>query len=230
MRHLAFLALVLSATWLGGSNPARGQGEVYDPVPPRGSAYLRIVNGLDVELTANPDFLPQQRLGTAPAQRIMAYTVVPNVANRTLNVTLQDGRRRGSASLRIDEGSFVTLLIHTGPNGTLEAARIVDVADFNRARARIAFYNAMPDCPAAVLALQPSGPVIFDAVPRLESRARSVNPVTADVQARCAERAAPEFTLQSLEAGGMYSVWLMRGQGTALSAFVTRDVTAVWRP
>lgn len=230
MRSWTSLALVLCALSVGGAGPALAQGEVYDPLPPRGSAYLRIVNGLDVEVTAFPDFLPQQRLGTAPAQRVMAYTVVPNVANRTLSMTLQDGRRRGAVSVHVEEGSFVTLLVHAGPNGTLEAARISDVADFNRARARMAFYNGVPDCPAAALALHPSGPVIFDAVPRLGSRARSVNPVSAEVQARCGESAAPAFTLQSLEAGGMYSIWLIRGQGSSLTAFVTRDVTAVWRP
>ena len=211
------------------TNTAWAQGQVYDPVPPRGSAYVRLVNVLPGEVTARPDFLPQQRLGTAPAQRVMAFTAVENVANRQLRLEFQEGGRRGQATLRIEPGSFVTVLLHSGASGSLSATPVVDVADFNRARSRLAFYNAMPDCPAAALTINPAGPAIFDAVPSLGTRARSVNPVAAEIRGQCGDRASAPFALEGLEAGGMYSVWLISGTPVP-TAFLTRDTTAVYRP
>ncbi len=222
---------LLLAAWLslGLAGAAWAQGQVYDPVPPRGSAYLRLVNVLPGEVTARPDFLPQQRLGTAPAQRVMAFTAVENVANRNLRLEFQEGARRGQASFRIEPGSFVTVLLHATADGALAATPVVDTADFNRARARLAFYNAMPDCAAATLAIHPGGPAVFEAVPSLATRARSVNPVAAQIRGTCGERASAPFALEGLEAGGMYSIWLISG-GAQPAAFLTRDTTAVWRP
>lgn len=225
----ALLALAAGlAIGASPAGPALAQGQVYDPVPPRGSAYVRLVNVLPGEVQARPDFLPQQRLGTAPAQRVMAFTTVENVANRQLRLEFQEGQRRGQATLRVEPGSFVTVLLHAAPGGGLAATPIVDAADFNRARARLAFYNAMPDCPSAGLAIQPSGPAVFEGVPSLATRARSVNPVAAEIRATCGDRGSAPFALEGLEAGGMYSIWMI--SGAQPQAFMTRDTTAVWRP
>ena len=223
--------MTLGAIFLawGATSSARAQGQVYDPVPPRGSAYVRLVNVLPGEVTARPDFLPQQRLGIAPAQRVMAFTAVENVANRQLRLEFQEGGRRGQATLRVEAGSFVTVLLHAGGSGTLTATAVVDAPDFNRARARLAFYNAMPDCPAAALTINPAGPALFEGVPSLTTRARSVNPVAADLRGQCGERASAPFALEGLEAGGMFSIWLISGTA-APTAFLTRDTTAVYRP
>lgn len=219
------LRAALTAVLLAAAPAAAwAQSQVYDPVPPRGSAYLRLVNGLGGEVQARPDFLPAQRLGTAPEQRVMAYTAVENVAGRALRLEFQEGQLRGSATLRVEPGSFNTVLLHRTAEG-IAATAVVDTADFNQTRARLAFYNALPDCPAATLALLPAGSPIFEGVPALGTRARSVNPVTAQVRAACGDRAAAPIALQGLEAGGMYSIWLM-GAGSDVSGFITRDTTA----
>jgi len=225
------LFTALGATFLAWTiaTNAWAQGQVYDPVPPRGSAYVRLVNVLPGEVTARPDFLPQQRLGTAPEQRVMAFTTVENVANRQLRLEFQEGGRRGQATLLVEPGSFVTVLLHAGASGGLTATPVVDVADFNRARARLAFYNAMPDCPVAALLINPAGPAVFEGVPSLTARARSVNPVAAEIRGQCGERASAPFALEGLEAGGMYSIWLITGAAAPM-AFLTRDTTAVYRP
>lgn len=222
----AFFAWTVSTT---ASTTASAQGEVYDPLPPRGSAYVRLVNVLPGEVMARPNFLPEQRLGTAPTQRVMAFTTVENVATRQLRLEFQEGSRRGQATLRVEPGSFVTVLLHAGANGALTATPVVDLADFNRARARLAFYNAMPDCAAAALMITPAGPAIFEGVASLTTRARSVNPVAAEIRGQCGDRASAPFALEGMEAGGMYSVWLMSG-AAGPTAFLTRDVTAVYRP
>ncbi len=221
------LALIVLAVL--GAQEARAQGEVYEPAPPAGSAYVRLVNGVEGEVQARPDFLPQQRLGTAVTDRVMAYTVVENAANRQLRLEFQEGQRAGQVSFRVAPGSFTTVLVHRAAGGGIAAAVITDTADFNRARAKIAFYNGLADCPTAALTLLPSGPAIFEGVAALQARARSVNPVRAQVQASCGPRQTTPIDLAGLEAGGMYSIWLIGGGGN-VGAFLTRDTTARYRP
>lgn len=222
MTRRALLACVsaLAPAW------AFAQGQVYEPAPPRGSAFVRFANTLPAAVQLRPDFLPAFGLGTQPAQRIGAYTVVENVANRTLRVEIAEGARRGQGSFRASPDSFVTVLVHRGPDGNPAIATVVEETDFNRARARLAFYNALPDCPAGALQLLPGGQAVLAEVPTLAGRARSVNPVTAEVRAACGARVSAAFTLQGLEPGGMYSVWMIPGATGAPEAFMTRDVTA----
>jgi hypothetical protein len=223
-RLLALLAALAFAPPV--AQEALAQGQVYEPAPPRGSAFVRIVNTLPAAIQLRPDFLPAQNLGTQPAQRVMAYTVVENVANRTLRLEVTEGQRRGQGSFRAAPDGFVTVLVHRGADGNPAITAVAEDTDFNRARARLALYNVLPDCPSGALQLQPGGQAVVGEVPALGARARSVNPVTAEVRAACGARASANFPLQGLEAGGMYSVWMLPGSGAALDAFLTRDATA----
>ncbi len=229
-RALLTLLLGLGLAPAQAPTPAWAQAQVYEPAPPPGSAFVRIVNTLPSEIALRPDFLPPQRLGVAlPHQRVTAYNVVENAAGRSLRLEVTEGTRRATATLTAAPGSFVTVLVHRGAGGNPAITPLAENTDFNRARARIAFYNTLPDCPAAGLVLLPGGQAVFAEVPALQGRARSVNPVAAQVRATCGARVAPDFALQGLEAGGMYSVWLMPGPGAAPLAFVLRDSTAPFR-
>jgi hypothetical protein len=207
-----------------------GQSQVYDPQPPPGSAYLRFANALGGEVSLHPDTLAALRLDTAPAQRVSPYMVVQNVAGRDLVLQVSAGQAAGRVTLRAEPGSYVTVVLHRAADGGIAGTPVVDQADFNRARARLSFYNAAPDCPDATLAIEPSGPVIFDKVAPGTAKSRSVNPVSAQLRASCGGEAAAPFALEGLEAGGMYSIWLMRPEGGQPVAFLGRDTTARWRP
>jgi hypothetical protein len=222
-------ACALAALAAVGGRQAAAQNQVYAPLPPSGSAYVRFVNALAADLAITPDFLPAQHLGTAAAERVTSYAVVERVAGRTLALDAAAGGRSGHAALQVEPGSFVTLILEQGPAGTITMVRIVDRTDFNQSRARLSFYNATPDCADASLALEPSGPAVFQAVVPGTAKARTVNPVTAQVRATCAGQSAPPFALTGLEAGGMYSIWLMLADGQPI-AFVDRDTTAPWQP
>lgn len=207
-----------------------GQASVYDPQPPADSAYVRFVNSLGVEVALRPAFLPARRLGTRPEERVTAYAVAEKVAGRDLVVeaTAQGGTAR--IVLRAAAGSFNTVVIHRTADGGLAGTAVTDQADFNRARSRLSFYNLASGCEAAALRLAPAGPVVFEHVAFGTAKSRSVNPVTAELKAGCGEdAAAPTFPLEGTEAGGMYSIWIIRPDGPALTAFVTRDTTAPWR-
>jgi hypothetical protein len=205
------------------------QNQVYDPLPPPGSAYVRFVNALGGEATIRPAFLPPQRLGTSSAERVTPYYVVEKVAGRDLELEAQEAGDIGRTTLHAEPGSFVTVIVEHPVGQTLTAVPVVDHTDFNQSRARLSFYNATPACDAASLVLDPDGPAVFGDVMPGTAKARSVNPVTARVRASCTGQTAALFGLEGLEPGGMYSIWLMMPSSN-VSAFLTRDSTTVWKP
>jgi hypothetical protein len=222
----AALALLAASA---GPGLAQGQAAVYDPQPPPDSAYVRFVNTLGEDLQLRPAFLPAQRLGTKPEERVTPYGVAQRVTGgREMVLEASAGSRTGRAALKFEPGSFNTILVQAQGN-TLVMKPVVDQADFNRARSRLSFYNATPDCPTASALLAPSGPAVLEGVAPGTAKARSVNPVTADIRVDCGTQSAPTFKLAGLEAGGMYSIWLMRPDGRTLTAFISRDTTARWR-
>ena len=220
----AMLALLASA----GAAGAQDQAAVYDPLPPPGSAYVRFVNATGVAVSVQPDFLPAQQLGTVDAGRLTAYLVAERVAGRALGVQVQGGGIMGQATLRAEPGSFVTVIVEPG-EGALALIPVVDRTVFNQNRARLAFYNAMPGCASAAITLADSKAAVFRDVAPGAAKARSVNPVAAPVRALCGGEPAAALTLEGMEAGGMYSIWLMQ-PGPAALAFLARDTTAKWKP
>ena len=204
--------------WLGAvvASPAMAQQFLYDPEPPAGSAFLRFVNAGPAALTLRPDFDVARTM--TPEARVSPYVVVERVAGRALAV---DG-----TAITLAPGSFNTLI--ATPAGL---RLVVDQAEFNQLRARLAFYNATADCADATLVLAPGGQAVFQGLAPGEGRSRAVNPAAARLRASCAAgeaagtaAVAPEFALEGLVAGGMYSIWLMRPAGPPLG-FMTRDTT-----
>jgi hypothetical protein len=106
--------------------------------------------------------------------------------------------------------------------GTLVATRLSDALEFNQTRARLAFYNVIPDCADGSLALQGSSQAVFTGVAPNTAKARTVNPSAAQVVAACGGKPAPVLDLGLLEAGGQYSVWLMAPAGTPVT-LLARD-------
>jgi hypothetical protein len=208
---------------------AWSQHQVYDPLPPAGSAYIRFVNALDTELTVRLDAVPGQHLGVGLDQRVTAYFVVERVAGRNLPLDAQAGSRSGHLGVQAEPGSYVTMVLRRARGGDVEAIPIVDHSEFNQARARLSFYNATTDCVSAALALDPDGPAVFQDVNPGTVKTRSVNPVNARLSASCAGLPPASLALDGLEPGGVYSIWLMAPDGRS-TAFLTRDTTAPWRP
>lgn len=222
-------AALLLALLAGTAAPAAAQNEVYDPEPPRGSAYLRFVNGLRAPVELRPDFGPVLRLGAGTADRVAPYQVVERVVGRALAVEAREGSRSGRASLSAPADGFVTVLVHAGADGAIRLTAVNEEMNFNRARVRLGFYNMMPGCEGAGLRLEPTGPAVFEGVPQGEGRQRTVNAVRAPVRATCASGTGAGFTLDGLEAGSSFSTWLVPGTDGRPVAFLSRDVTTPWR-
>jgi hypothetical protein len=198
--------------------PARSQGFLYDPEPPAGAAFLRYVNATGAEVSVRAEQGAARLLGTANDARVSPYTIIERVQGRDVAVEFPGGRR----TLRLAPGSFTTLLL-VSRDGRVAAEPVTDQAEFNQLRARLSFYNATAACADGELAIMPAGTAVFRGIAAGAAQSRSVNPVEAELAARCGGEAAP-LRLSGLEAGGMYSIWLMR-PGAAPIAFITRDST-----
>ncbi len=205
---------------------ATGQSQLYDAPPPPGSAWLRFINTLGVPVALRPDFSPARELGTDSDSRVGHYTVVERVAGRRLGISLMAAGQTGTASLSLEPGSFTTVLLHAAAATGIAATAVTDNADFNRARAKLGFYNAAPGCAVAELRLDPGGAPVFQGLAPLAVQTRAVTPVAASVVALCNGVALAPVALTTIEAGNSYSVWLMQPPGAAPFAFFAPDTLA----
>jgi len=226
MRAL-YVGLALVAGVLAGGRHAGAQEALYGAQPPKGSAYVRFVNATDSDIRLHPDFLPASQLGPHDTDRVGAYFVVENVAGRSLGFDVEAGARRGHASVSATPDGFLTIVVHQGADGGLAVTPIDDLAEFNQNRARLSFYNAAA-CDGGMLALEPGGQAVFRDVPPDSSKARAVNPANATLQASCGSAAAPPVDLSGVEAGSMFSVWLIDAGGRP-NAFITRDIATPYK-
>ena len=223
-RLLLAVLLAAQAAW-----PAMAQVALYGVQPPPGSAFVRFVNAAGWAVSVEPDFTPAQTLGVGPVQRVSAYAVVDRVAGRVLTLDARQGDHAVHTTLHVTPGSFVTVIIQSAPGGGLAVMPVVDEADFNQARARLAFYNATAACSAGSLLLEPKGVSVFSDVAAGTAKMRSVNPVTAQLRAACAGQTQADLSLDGMQVGSSYSVWLMLPDGHPI-AFVTHDVTQPYKP
>ncbi len=207
--------------------PVAAQQVLYDPVPPRGSAYVRFVNTTAAELALAPQFLPPRTLSADAAGRVSPYAAVERVAGRQLVLEARQGGTTSRLTFQAVPDGFLTVLLRAGPAGVV-AVPVPDQPEFNQLRARLSFYNTTAACADGALTIDPGGQAVFAEVAPSTVKTRSVNPVVAQLRATCAGQSAPPFALEGLEPGGMYSIWLMNPGGAPV-AFVSRDTTQRWR-
>ncbi|MCQ4159162.1 ABC transporter permease [Roseomonas sp. GC11] len=221
-----------SSLWLGlcmagfaalslPGGPAQAQPMLYEQRLPEGFAFVRFANTLPGAVTVKPDFGDPLALKAEGAGRVTDYMVAEDVAKRPVKISLTDARGSAEVTVTIPGGGYNTVLLQR-QGEALRAVVINDKTEFNQVRARLAFYNAVPDCAGGALALDPSGQSVFSQVAPGAATARSTNPASARVVASCGGRKAAALDLGRLEAGGQYSVWLMAPDGN-LTSFMVRD-------
>ena len=202
---------------------AWGQVLLYSQSLPEGTVYIRLASALPDAATVRTDFAGTVALGADGAARISPYYVAGDAGGKTVTLQVTQAGNTATAQFTPRSGSFVTVILH-GDGGAVTAAVITDKPEFNQLRARLSFYNATPACAAGSLA-DAAGKAIFGGMAANSGQARSINPVAAKVVAGCAAGTAPLLDLGKLEAGGLYSVWMMQ-PGGALTAFVAHDTIA----
>ena len=217
-----FLGGAMAAALLA-SGPALAQIPLYAQRLPDGTVYIRLVNALPGAASVQTDFAGKITLGAEDAARISPYFVAGQAGGKTVALQVDQGGATATARFSPKSGAFVTVVLH--PEGSGVAADIItDKPEYNQLRARLSFYNATANCASGTLA-ETGGRAIFTGIAADAAQARSINPVAAKVTASCATGHAPPLDLGKLEAGGLYSVWMMEPAGT-LTAFVAHDTIA----
>ena len=221
MRLVRF-GLVL-ATLLGFVAPASAQILLYAQRLPAGTVYMRLVNALPGAASIGTEFAGKVDLGADGEKRVSPYFVSTTLGDKTVTLQVDEGGKPSTANFSPKSGSFVTVVLHRAGD-KVTASVITDKPEYNQLRARLAFYNATTDCAAGSLA-EASGQDIFKGIAPDGVAARGINPVSAKVVAGCAAGKSPPLDLGQLQAGGLYTVWMMRPAGTLIS-FVAHDLIA----
>ncbi len=223
MRRWALAAGMVAA--IAFVAPAGAQIALYEGRLPEGFAFVRFANTTTGPLDLAPAFTDPVKLGTDGASRISQYRVVEGAAGKTLTATTKDG---GTVSFQLAAGKFHTFLLTEG-GARLAGKLVTDVTEYNQLRSKLSFYNAASTCPTASLLLEPANQVVFSAVATATMKTRSISPVDeARVHATCGAAAVPSLDLGELNAGALYSVWLMAPGGTPVT-FMAQDFIAPYQ-
>ena len=220
-------ATMIAAALIASAGAAHAQEALYGKQPPRGSAFVRLVNATPGAVAVTTDFQAEAHLGAGTADRVTPYEVVEKAATRTLTLTAKEGGHEGHFTYKAAADGYVTIVMQQNAAGAIVFVPIVDQAEFNQTRARLAFYNTAPACAAATLGLDPSGPAVFQDVATGTTKSRTVNPVQATVRASCAQP-GPTVALGGMDLGASYSVWLMQPDSKAI-LFMTPDALAKYK-
>lgn len=201
LRRLATaLSLGLAAAGAGAQEGVLSQ--LYAARPPAGAAFVRVANALPGTLLV--------RVAEGEAQRIGGETPTTSyaiVGGGKAFAVVVDGRP--AASLEVRPGSFSTLVLRR-EGGKYALTPIDDTTDTQDAlKAELRFYNLAQGCGTAQLVLSPAGTPVFRDVAPNTSAARQVNPVQAQLSARCGDAAATAArALPPLQAGDHLSLFL----------------------
>ena len=202
---------------------ARAQIPLYAQRLPEGTVYIRLANALPEAASVQTEFAGTVTLGAEGATRISPYFVAGSAGGKAVSLHVNAAGHTATATVEPKSGSFITVVLHPRADG-VSAVIVTDKPEYNQIKARLTFYNATDDCPAASLAEQ-TGRAVFSKIPPDSVQARSINPVAATLTASCNGTKAAALPLGQLEAGGLYSVWMMH-LGGGLTSFVTHDTIA----
>ena len=223
MRSCHVAALSLAAA-LGAGSPALAQPMLYEQRLPEGTGFVRLANATAGQITVKPDYDEATTLGTNGAERVSPFYVSEGIAGRPVRLQVTAGGRTVPVEVRL-EGSALNVVVIRGSGDVITAAAFQVRQLYEQQRAVLAFVNAVPDCANGAVALQPSGQSVMSGVGAMSAQNRAVAPAAAVVRASCASGAAPNLDLGRLQAGGLYSVWLMAPEGQPIS-FLARDTIA----
>jgi hypothetical protein len=207
----------------GLAGPAFAQPMLYEQRLPEGTGFVRLVNATGGQITVKPDYDEATTLGTNGAERVSPFYVSEGIAGRPVRLQVTAGGRTVPVDVRL-QGSALNIVVIRGSGERIGADAFQVRQLYEQQRAVLAFVNAVPDCPNGTVALA-GGQAVIQGVAPMSAQNRAVAPAAAVLRASCGNQAAPNLDLGRLQAGGLYSVWLMAPEGQPVS-FVARDTIA----
>ena len=205
-----------------GAGTASAQPMLYAQRLPEGTVYIRLASALPAAATVSTDFAGSVSLGNTDATRISPYFVAEKAGGKTVALQVAEGSKTVTATIQPKSGAFITVVLEEKGSG-VTAAIVTDKPEYNQLKARLSFYNATDDCGGGSLAQ--GSRAVFSGLAPDTGQALSLNPVSATVVASCGSDKAKPLDLGKLEAGGLYSVWMMRLGGQLIS-FMAHDTIA----
>lgn len=183
--RLFSLAALLMSLSIAMAPRSQGQeiGRLYATRPPPGYAFIRVAtlsNGDFPHIEVNSADLPINE-----ATGLSAYRAVPG--NQPLNLAVNGS----TISKDVVPGAetYLTLVI-SRTNSTWNVQSIDEgQSSSDGLKAKLRFFNLVPGCTATLKIAD--GPTIFQQAPFASVQSRTINPVTAKLEASCNEANAP---------------------------------------
>ena len=204
----------MKQTWISGAllllvmvlpSAAFAQDALYDPDPPPGSAFVRVLNAA---ATAAQTSLGERDYGSVAGYSATAYRVVAKGTQ-----ALKHGS--AAASFDLAEGSFYTVVLPASGAPAL----LTDPVLSSRAKALVAFYNLGGEGVWDLKTADGSVPLITGvSAPGVGSR--EVNGIKVDLAGFSGDTASPTVAAIQLERGNAYSFFLFATTEGLRSAWV----------
>lgn len=188
--RLSALAAALQLSALAIPAAAQDDDALYDPAPPPGAAFVRVINATTDKAAATIGGGPDTEIGIGEAT---PYAVV---SDDTVPVTLGDR----SADVPAADGSFVTVVVR--PDG--DPLVLVDEANENRGKAMITLYN-LTDAPLS-LKTEDGSIEVLEAVAPGASASRAVNPLSIGFKVYDGDSSVADVAKADLRGGKAYAV------------------------
>ncbi len=208
MRHL----LVGSALVFGLSAAHAADDDLYDPAPPPGSAFVRVVHAAPGAgtVSAELDGVDQAGLGLG--------AVTPYIAMQRGARKVKVGAK-AEASLEVAAGGWYTVVL-TGDGKKTQVLQ--DPINTNMAKAQLVLYN-LTATPGAVLETADGSLEVIGAVAAMGSGHRAVNPLEVDLAVHLGDRQVQVFPGVELSEGLGYSVVLTGAPGQEQAVWITNQ-------
>lgn len=212
MRAFSFLKrpAVLVAIGLCAACGVQAEGvlaQLYAAKPPAGTSFVRVVNSQTAALRVKIAGGPEQTLS---GEKVAStYAIVKGGTEFSI---LINGKT--AATMQLAPGTFTTLIPKNDGKAFLFTAVDDSGGNQDALKAELRFYNLGSDCTEGAMQVASSGPSLFTGVASGKVASRSINPVSAQVQASCGTAASKPMALPALQPGDHYSLFLM-GAGSA---------------
>lgn len=203
----AGLAVMVAAGWPGNARAAQ-EAALYVTGPSRASGYVRFVNTSVYRVqVAIPSSGQSLKLAPADDERISPFYPVPADENQRARIQVREAS--APLVLNVTAEEFVTVTIHADASYSVMRE---SPEDFNALKARVAFFNASTQCPAATLRVRQTGAPVFREISPGKAAYRLVNPVRADLDVTCGDggqASVDTLDFGALAAAKRYSVFLI---------------------
>ncbi len=202
-----FLAIFAMGAIFTVTYPAMAQelGKLYAARPPEGSAFARIVSGLDT-----PAIIKLGSLDTVTLDRDGNHATDFRVLKGGQRNKLEVNGAVIADTLDILPNSFVTILLSEADR-QIKAKVITDsTRGHDDLKAELRAYNLIHNCNGQIAIA--GGPAVFNDLVTGETMQRAINPVSADLEGKCISNdsvGSSALKLPQLKAGDRYSLFLI---------------------